>query len=94
MPVCPTFDPALWFLALLLPLAIGCGGGPCVSLSNKICDCETTQTARNTCKQQVKVARDLHATTPEEDQQCALRLDTCTCAAHLLNDLEKCGLAR
>lgn len=84
---------ALAAAVLVLSLA-GCKN-PCLKLAEKICECQTTTTLRDACKQNASAEQSRVTITPEDEQVCEDLYDGCDC--HDLDTAEgkqRCGMAR
>jgi hypothetical protein len=81
--------------AALAPLlALGCKGS-CRQLSERLCDCQITATAKTACLQRVASEDQRVAPNPEQEATCASLLQSCDC--HQIDTPEgkvACGLAR
>jgi len=82
--------------AALLPLllSLGCKGS-CRQLSEKLCECQVTASARTACLQRVASEDTRIGPKPEDEAVCAGLLSGCDC--HQIDTPEgkvACGLAR
>lgn len=78
-------------LAVAAPLAQACQD-PCVTLAERICNCEKDPDARRECRTQRIVNRQSSTTIDDADRNfCEAKLDTCDCTAIDTNDLDACG---
>jgi hypothetical protein len=65
---------------------------PCVTLAERICNCEATSGDRATCRTERIVNQQSSTKIEDADRAvCEKKLDTCTCAALDVNDLDACG---
>ncbi|MBS2032392.1 MAG: hypothetical protein JST54_31140 [Deltaproteobacteria bacterium] len=79
---------------LLAALASGCSS-PCVKLAQKICDCQSTQTARDTCNSNVSARADQVQFTSQDNDNCNALIDKCACyELDTPQGKANCGLAR
>jgi hypothetical protein len=85
----------VFLAAALVPLlALGCKGS-CRQLSEKLCDCQVTASAKTSCLQRVASEDSRIAPRPEQEAVCADLLPGCDC--HQIDTPEgkvACGLAR
>lgn len=81
--------------AAALPLLLlGCKGA-CRQLSEKLCECQATTTAKTSCLQRVASEENRISPTSADNEVCARYLDGCDC--HQVDTPEgkvACGLAR
>ncbi|MEM1025516.1 MAG: hypothetical protein AAF627_13770 [Myxococcota bacterium] len=80
-------------LLLCAGTLIACDG-PCRTLNERICGCETTTLERNACLDLLDLNARNRTVTVEEEEQCEALLETCTCAALDQNQPELCGISR
>ena len=81
-------------LAVPLAAALFCASceDPCVTLAKRICDCELTSSERQDCRTQRIVNEQSSVKITDADRSiCEAKLDTCTCDALDVNDLDACG---
>ena len=90
-------------LSVRLPFALAFAGvvalasacqDPCVTLAQRICDCEQTSNERTNCRNDRIVNQQSSTNITQADAafcQSILDKDTCTCTALDENDLDACG---
>ena len=81
--------------ALLLAFALAGCKGNCRQLSERLCDCQPSQTDKDACLQRASSEESRIGPTAEQEQVCGQLLATCDC--HTINTAEgkrACGLAR
>ena len=67
---------------------------PCVTLAERICNCEPTAADRRSCVNNRITNQQGNVVISDADRSvCTAALDTCTCAALDVNDLSACGYA-
>lgn len=66
---------------------------PCFDLATRICQCESTQNARDLCRSRIQSQRNAAAAV-QDAEACSVALDTCTCDALDQNRTELCGFTR
>lgn len=94
---------AMFALRQVLPLgatlvvllaSVGCKG-PCLELSERLCECEPTRSQRDTCRSVAAGENSRVDPTVEEADRCEQLLDVCDCQLLSTRDgKEQCGLAR
>jgi hypothetical protein len=67
---------------------------PCARLAERICACELTESARQSCREERINAGDNPVATESEVETCVDGLNTCTCEALDANHTEMCGFTR
>jgi len=68
---------------------------PCTSLAERICACEATQSAQESCRStRIEALRNQVEITDAEREQCWAALDTCDCGDIEENRFEECGFVR
>ncbi len=79
-------------LAALLP-AGGCDlFNPCITLAERICQCEATPSARESCRQQrIEALRNSVEVTPAQWDRCEIALTTCDCNDIDENRVDECA---
>jgi hypothetical protein len=85
---------ALLFAFSLGSILTGCTK-PCVELGEKICACEQTHSARESCREAVSAREEKINPSSEDNDRCEALIDKCDCTK--LNTEEgklNCGLAR
>lgn len=71
--------------------AAGCQD-PCVTLAERICNCEPSSAERQSCRRTRIVNQQSNVAIEEADRElCQAKLETCTCVALDENNLEACG---
>ncbi len=71
----------------------GCAD-PCVTLAERICNCEATANERRACITDRVTNQQSSVDVDDADRDfCTEKLDTCSCAALDNNDLAACGFA-
>lgn len=75
-------------------LSLGACIDPCDRLSDRICECKGTATARETCRQQVAIQKENFDPDDANKAACEAALETCTCDALDQGELSKCGFSR
>jgi hypothetical protein len=85
---------------LLLSFLVSAGGllpacpDPCVSLAERICNCEPLAFDRVNCRRERITGQQSRVPIDDADREiCEQKLETCTCAALDRNDLDACGFA-
>lgn len=73
--------------------AYGCDG-PCRSLAERICNCESYVRERAACIQEIDSNGNVRQPTEAEDDRCVALLDSCSCAALEREDFAACGLTK
>ena len=73
--------------------SMGCDG-PCRSLAQRICECETNARERAACVQEIDSNGNVRQPTAEEDERCSELLETCECEALEREDFAACGLTK
>ncbi len=87
------------FFLSLLPLtlsllSVGCVDpfNPCATLAERICQCEASVSARESCRQvRIEALRNKIEISDAEREQCWQELDTCDCEDLAENRVEECG---
>ena len=93
VPSSPALRSAL--LALVAASALGGCTRPCLALAEKICECETTSTARDNCRQQATNQQSLTSVSSADEEVCDALLDKCDCHQTSTDEGKRnCGLAR
>ena len=67
---------------------------PCDRLATRICECEDSDLARETCRQRVELQKENLKPSEANKQSCEAALDTCNCAALDRLNLAACGFSR
>lgn len=81
----------LWLVTLA---GFACGD-PCRDLSEKVCRCESTESAQQSCLRRLDAEAASRSINDEQAQQCQDILDAkqCSCDALGRGELQACGLA-
>ncbi len=65
---------------------------PCISLAERICQCEETPSARENCRQiRIEALRNNVDITENQLNVCQAKLETCDCTDIDENRVEECG---
>jgi len=87
----------LLFLIPVLALSLLACKSPCRQLSEKLCECATTSTARDSCRTVVGQEESRVQPTTAQQDTCQALLDADQCSCHNIETAEgkrACGLAR
>ena len=90
----PLLRTAALMVAMALLTGLGCTS-PCNQLADNICNCQTTQDARNSCDAEESTRESQVNPTSAQEQTCSDLLATCDC--NVLDTPQgkvDCGLAR
>ena len=83
---------ALVVVAAFAAFLAGACEDPCVTLAQRICNCELTSGARDTCRTERIVNQQSSIKITDADREvCSKKLDTCDCDALDNNNLDACG---
>lgn len=67
---------------------------PCVTLAERICNCQPTLNERETCRRErIATQQSVVVIDAADRALCEAKLDTCNCTALDTNDLDACGFA-
>ncbi len=78
-------------------LSVGCVDpfNPCATLAERICQCEASVSARESCRQiRIEALRNKVDISDAERDQCWDKLGTCDCEDLEENRVEECGFVR
>jgi hypothetical protein len=80
------------FCAVVIVFLPAACSNPCEDLAERICSCELTAVERQACRADRITSRNVEVSANDEEV-CAVALDTCTCAALDQNQLDACAFA-
>lgn len=88
----PLVPRLLSLFAVCVALLTGACQDPCVSLAERICSCEPTESDRRSCRTDRIVNQQSQVEISDADRElCEQKLETCSCGALDENDLDACG---
>jgi len=81
--------------SLLAAVSLAACANPCITLAEKVCECEPLSSQVEDCKQAVNEEQVRTETTSEDEDRCEALLDSCTCEGLTTPEgKQACGLAR
>lgn len=66
-------------LTALLSVGLEACASDCLKLAQKLCDCESTATERDTCNAAASSQKSLIDLTAADEEACSAALDSCDC---------------
>ncbi|MEK7705199.1 MAG: hypothetical protein AAB426_09590 [Myxococcota bacterium] len=81
-------------IVLVVAVLVGASAcdSPCVTLGHVICDCETSETAQQSCRQTVDDRSKDTDVSSADEKRCSELLDSCSCNKLADGNLAACGL--